>query len=171
MLVRSAGNAGLGPSSTFRHVFALVVATRSLWVAGDDHVLAADLAAQGRRGRIRPGPSGVLRHRVLDESARPWVTPASAMNEPISMWSGAIVCARAQAAGAVDGHHVRAIPSIGRHRDQHPRQVLPRAAGGSVADHGRARVTPRPSARSRSPSPTLVHQEVAGAQAGSAHRA
>ena len=90
------------------------------------------------------------------------------MNEPISMWSGAIVCVQPRRLPTPwTVITFEPMPSIcGAHRDEHPRQVLDVRLGGGVADHGRP-------ARQRGGHQRvlgghhrrLVHQEVARPQA------
>ena len=111
--------------------------------------------AAGPRGRARRRrrarmcrPSRRKTSRIMRRSSgtQPWmrssppVTPASAMKEAISMWSGeTAVLTAAELGDAVDVHDVRADPLDRRaHAVEHAREVLHVRLGGRVADDGRA---------------------------------
>ena len=95
------------------------------------------------------------------------MTPASAMNEPISMWSGPTVCvAAAELAGPGDRQHVRADASdVGAHLPEHAREVLDVRLARRVADDRRPR---RQRGRHhrvlRRHDGRLVHEDLARAQ-------
>ena len=90
-LVRSAGNAGHGPSCTFGVWSPLSLRITSSWLPGTITSAPRTSVRRPRRlntRRIIRRSSGTV---SLTTSSPP-VTPASAMNEPISMWSGAMLC-------------------------------------------------------------------------------
>ena len=103
----------------------------------------------------------------------PPVTPASAMNEPISMWSGPRSCVQPPSSCATaDREHVRADAAHVRpHLDEHPREVLDVGLARGVADDRRPR---RERGRHErvlgGHDRRLVHEHVAGAQAPRASR-
>ncbi len=91
MLVRSAGNAGQGPSSTFGVWSPSSLRIFSRWLPGTITSAPWSSLRSPRRSNTRR----IIRRssgRVSLTTSSPPVTPASAMNEPISMWSGAISC-------------------------------------------------------------------------------
>ncbi len=98
----------------------------------------------------------------------PPVTPASAMNDAISMWSGETRCSQPPSfASAVHVHHVGADPLDRRaHAGQQPREVLHVRLRRRVADDGRAgRERRRHQRVLRAHHGRLVHEEVARLQA------
>src|SRR4051794_26549023 len=89
--VRSAGNAGHGPSWTFAVNSPASRSAMSCWSPGTTTSAPSSCVRSPRRSktrRIMRRSSGTV---SLMRSSPP-VTPASAMNEPISMWSGAMSC-------------------------------------------------------------------------------
>ena len=91
--VRSAGNAGHGPSWIFHLYSPTSACTVSFCSARHEHVVAVQLAAQPQALEHQPDHPQVAGNRVLDPHSPP-VTPASAMKLPISMWSGATSCSQ-----------------------------------------------------------------------------
>ena len=150
------------------HPLARVVVDAELLAAGDDHIRAAHLAAEPEPVEHEPDHAQVLGHGVLDDELAAGDAGQRHERSDLNVVRRDRVRAPAEAAGAVDGHHVRA-DSVDRgpHRSEHPREVLDVGLRGRVADHGRApgqrrghqRVLGRHDRR-------LVHQEVAGPQAG-----
>src|SRR5580704_5892473 len=88
-LVRSAGNAGHGPSCTLGVWSPLSLRITSSWLPGT--ITSAPRTSVRRPSRSNT--SRIIRRSSVTVSlmmSSPPVTPASAMNEPISMWSGAM---------------------------------------------------------------------------------
>ena len=164
--VRSAGNAGHGPSWTLDLYSPTSREAISLWPPGTITSAPSSSVCRPRRPKTRR----IIRRSSGSVSlmrSSPPVTPASAMNEPISMWSGPTSCVQPPSScRAGDGQHVRADAlDVGAHLHEHPREVLDVRLAGGVADDRRAgrqrgghqRVLGRHDRR-------LVHEDVAGAQ-------
>ena len=150
-------------------------------VARGDQLSGRRARSRRRRRARSAGPSLPKTSRIIRRSSgsvssirsSPPVTPASAMNEPISMWSGPTSCVQPPSSRlAGDGQHVGAdAADVGAHLDQHPREVLHVGLAGGVADHrlarrqrgGHQRVLGRHHRR-------LVHEDVAGAQPAARRR-
>ena len=168
MLVRSAGNAGHGPSWIFGVWPPASLRIFELLAAGNDHVGAVELAAEPEPLEHEPDHPQVLGNVSLTSSSPP-VTPASAMNEPISMWSGAIVVCAAAQAGRFRERSSRS--SRSRRSWRPSRRASARGPGRAARDAAlRITVVPR---RQRGGHQRvlgrhhrrLVHQEVTRAQA------
>ena len=91
--VRSAGNAGHGPSWILLLYSPTSACTTSRWPPGTSTSLPCSSVRRPRRSKTRrimrrsPGTVSLMR-------SSPPVTPASAMKLPISMWSGATSCSQ-----------------------------------------------------------------------------
>ena len=103
----------------------------------------------------------------------PPVTPASAMNDPISMWSGPIWCSQPwRSARPETVRTLEPIPWMSRaHLLQHPREVLDVRLARGVADDGRAG-GPRGGQQRvlRAHDGRLVHEDVAARRPCGARR-
>jgi hypothetical protein len=91
MLVRSAGKAGHGPSCTLHSYSPTSFVTTSFWPPGTTTSSPSSSVRRPRRSKTRR----IMRRSwgtVFLTRSSPPVTPARAMNEPISMWSGATSC-------------------------------------------------------------------------------
>ena len=98
----------------------------------------------------------------------PPVTPASAMKEAISMWSGETWCSQPPSRGEPVHVHDVGADALDRrpHADEHAREVLDVRLGGGVADHrGAGRQRGRHERVLRAHHGRLVHEEVARLQA------
>ena len=154
--VRSAGNAGHGPSWILLLYSPTSACDDELLSAGDDHVVAVELGAQPDAFEHEADHAQVAGHGVLDAQLAAGHARERHEAADLDVVGRDVVLAAVQALGAVDGHQVRADAlDVGAHLHEHAREVLDVGLAGGVADHGRARASARrPSARSRSPSRT-----------------
>ena len=168
--VRSAGNAGQGPSWTLILCSPTSREMTRSWSPGTMTSLPSSSERRPRRSKTRR-----IMRRSLGIVSRmrssPPVTPASAMNEPISMWSGPIVWSQpCSSAAPLTVSTLEPMPSMpapiftsirARSWTCGSQAALPMTVEPGRARGGQQRVLGRHDRR-------LVHEDVAGAQAARA---
>ena len=140
MLVRSAGNAGHGPSSIFETASPSSSRSRSFWSGGHDHVVAVELdpAAQPLEAEARHAQ--VVGHHVLDAQLAAGAGGQRDEAADLDVVGADRVVGAAELLLAVHDQHVGADALDARaHLQQQAREVLHVRLGGRVVDHGGAR--------------------------------
>ena len=166
MLVRSAGNAGQGPSSIFEIGVALVRLHAQVLAGRHDHVVAVELDPAAEPLEGEPGHAQVVGDAVPDAQLAAGAGGERDEAADLDVVGADRVVGAAELLLAVDDQQVRADALDARaHLHQQAREVLHVRLGGGVVDHRRAGRERRGHQRVLGRHDRgLVHEEVAGVQ-------